>query len=539
MRFSFVFCFFLLISCASVTQIETNMEVIPRPEYKDVVLSNVEPLPSSLDFRERIQTKIRPSFVIQWNGVTPSTKESDLRFIEDKIITSHRKFGDHFRTPMGSNLEKEALKAKDIDLILKASLQLEKDFLKVNLEYLDSVSPQSYGSKEFGFKFISEREISDNVKSLEVYHKNNQLVPLSAAVKEYWSEVFAPTASEIQTILESSMKAQVSFYSTSPGTNILLDGKEIGKAPLVDFPLINGKHRLAFSKPGKDPVERSILVRGGKKTRIFHEWNDDISQGTIFVTSYPSGLSVSVSGQNKGNTQYVEAGVPYGNYPIQFLRTTDKDSFEYAKASVQVLPKSLSHVSLPFGLEEGVSWEAEDFWFPSGGSPHFQTNFTGSLQFQKQQDLPNGWYGVYSQNIIPDKMKSNFVLGLSKDTPGRLAVSFTDGTGKCSLLVVDKTDFHLIQYASGEKEAKVSASYRWKSEDPEKGRTISFETDPEKQILKVYLGSSLVLEKPWSFQTLWQFAILTPSQNFLSGKPLRSLKIRYPDMLSFEEKLKK
>ncbi|MDZ4726013.1 MAG: PEGA domain-containing protein [Leptospira sp.] len=538
MRIVFVLLGFFL-SCASVSQIETLKETVPRPVYRVLEHGSVDPSPSPLDFKERITTKTIPSYVIQWKEMSIETVESDLRFLEDKIITAHKKYGNFVRTTIAQKISAQDLKDKDIDVILSVSLVKEDLTLKVSISYEDSILPLAYGNASYAFRYETEESFTQNKKRIEVFQNKKSLIPLNTSVYAYWSELFSPNEVEIQTIMESSLRGQVSVYSTSPGTLITLDGKEIGRAPLVDYSVLNGKHTLAFSKPGKDPVARTLIVRSGKKNRIFHEWNDDISQGTVLLTSFPSGLDVIVGGQKKGATQYAEAGIPYGSYPIQFVRSKNNNSFEYANSSIAIHPKTITSLSLPYALEEGVSWEAEDFWNTSGGSPNFVTNFSGNLNFQKNQDLPKGWYGVYSQNIIPDKIESEVKIGLSQELNGRLGVLISEAGGKSNLIIIDKTDFHLVSYSASEAEASVLASYRWKSEDAEKGRVISWSTDPEKQLLKIYLGSTLIFEKPWNFQLQWQIAILTPNNSFLSGNPLRGIKIHYPDMIKFEEKLKK
>lgn len=159
--------------------------------------------------------------------------------------------------------------------------------------------------------------------------------------------------------------------------------------------------------------------------------------------------------------------------------------------------------------------------------------------YSKKQDLPKGWYGVFSEDIIPDRVESSIKLGLAGELGGKLGIYLTDKEGHSILVVVDKTDFHLVNFAKDEKESLVKSSYRWKSEDVEKGRVFRWETDPEKQLLRVYLGNSLIQEKPWNFKSLWRIAILTPSDSFLSGNPVRGVKIHYPDMVKFEEKIKK
>lgn len=538
MRYVFLLVAFC-ISCASVTQIETLKESVPKPVYRALEHGVAEPQPSLVDYKERLASKPSPSFILNWSALPNDLSASDRNFLEDKILTNHSRFGKFVRLPQDRKATAEELKASDVDVILSAKVERAENQLKLFLTYLDPILGSEFGSSSYVFKFESEDALKSKKKKLEVYQYKNGLIPLRLGLSSYWSETFSPKDTEIQAIMEATVRGQVSIFSTSPGTLINLDGTDIGKAPIINYTVLNGKHTLAFSKPGKDPEVRKLIVRGGKKSRIFQEWSDDISQGTLFLTSYPAGLDVIVGGQKKGKTLYAESGVPYGSYPIQFLRSHAADSFQYAESPLAVRPKGISTLSLPFALEEGISWEAEDFWTISSGSPNFTANFTGSLTFQKKQELPIGWHGVYSQNLIPDKIESTLKFGTSTELNGKFGFLISDIDGKSVLVVVDKTDFHIVKYSNGEIDAPVHVSYRWKTEEPEKGRTISWTTDPEKQMLKIALGGTTALEIPWNFKVLWQIAILTPHDSFLSGNPLRGIKIHYPDMVKFEEKLKK
>ncbi|WP_411823718.1 LIC10124 family lipoprotein [Leptospira sp. 'Mane'] len=543
MRFILIAVFaFICQACASVSQIETLNSSISKPVFRSTEPGLSEPNPSGRDYRERLQIKQVPHFTIVWRDLSSDANRKEINFLEERVISSHTSFGKYIPIDPSRVNDVEVLKTKDIDVILELQFSSNKDEILVNVQYKDPVLSQNFGSVLYSYHQIQDEAVlisKDKRKTLEIFQAKNKLVPLLPAIPSYLSEVSAPASDEIQKILESSLRGRVSVFSSSPGTSIMLDGKEIGKAPLVEYSMLNGKHQLSFSKPGKDPVFRSILVRAGKTSRVFQEWNDDISQGTVLLSSFPTGLDILVSGQKKGKTQYAESGVPYGSYNVQFVRTKENNNYEYASSEISIRPKSIASLALPIALEEGAGWEAEEFWETSGGSPHFIASFPGQLLFEKKQELPKGWYGVFSEDIIPDRVESSIKLGLAGELGGKLGIYLTDKEGSSILVIADKTDFHLINFSKDEKESLVKSSYRWKSEDVEKGREFRWETDPEKQLLRVYLGNSLIQEKPWNFKSLWRIAILTPSDSFLSGNPVRGVKIHYPDMVKFEEKIKK
>ncbi|TGN18924.1 LIC10124 family lipoprotein [Leptospira idonii] len=539
MRYAYLLVLCCVLSgCASVTQIETLNASFAKPVFKSIEPGIVEPTPSGKDYRERTVNKSLPHFTILWKEIPKDFLSVDVNFLEERIVSSHSTFGKYIPAPAGSSDYTDFFKTKDIDVVLELNASKTNESLSLTANYKDPVLSQNFGSSLFAFKLEKEPS-SSKKKKFEIFHDKTGLVPLFPSVLSYYSEVSSPKESEIQTVLSSTLRGKVSVFSTTPGTQILLDGKEIGKAPLIDYSMLNGKHVLSFSKPGKDPVQRSILIRAGKTSRIFQEWNDDISQGTFVLSSYPSGLDVIVAGQKKGKTQFAESGVPYGSYSVQYVRTKGSENFEYAKSQVVIRPKSIASLALPISLEEGIGWEAADFWNPSSISPHFSATFPDKLTFGKSANLPSGWYGVFSEDMIPDRIRAEVKLGVSQELGGKLGFFVTDKESHSLLVIVDKTDFHLVQFSPEEKESIVRSSYRWKSEEPLKGREISIETDPEKKLLKLYLGNSLILEKAWDFTTLWNIAILTPSDSFLNGNPLRGIKIQYPDMIQFEEKIKK
>ncbi|TGM05456.1 LIC10124 family lipoprotein [Leptospira jelokensis] len=530
-----VLCF-LVGYCSSVTQIETLNRSFTKPKFVTPDIGESEPLPSGRDYRERLVNKSTPSFTLLWKQIPEGFSASDVSLLEEKILFPHSKLGAYQKSP--AKPDSKFFQANDIDLVLELSLSKVAERLSVEVLYNDPVLSQNFGKAVFVYQEEKEPK-TKNAKSFDVFHGKKHLLPLTEFVPSYFLELSSPSSDEVRNIFTSSLQGKVSVFSTSPGTTIYLDGVEIGKAPLIGFILQNGKHTLSFAKPGKDQVKRNILIRAGKTTRVFQEWNDDISQGTVVVSSFPVGLDVVIDGQKKGKTQYAESGVPYGSYPIQFIRTTQDSHFEYAKAGIKIRPKQITSIALPISLEDGVGWESEEFWNLTSSSPNFSASFPGKLTFAKNKDLPKGWYGVYSEDLIPDYLEAELVLDLKKSYNGALGLSIHDHNQNTILVYVDQTDFHIVKFSGNESEAPVRSSFRWNKEDELKGRSIKFATDLEKKMIRLYLGNKMVEEFPWSFETFWNIGVLTPHNAPLVGMPLRGLKIQYPDMVKFEQRFQK
>ncbi|TGM34923.1 PEGA domain-containing protein [Leptospira levettii] len=530
-----VLCF-LVGYCSSVTKIETLNRSFTKPKFVTPDLGESEPLPSGRDYRERLVNKSTPSFTLLWKQIPEGFSPSDLALIEEKILFPHSKLGVYQKAPIKQ--DPMFFESNDIDLILELSLSKSVDRMTVDVQYKDPVLSQNFGKSVFVYQEEKEPK-SKTTKSFDVFHGKKQLLPLTEFVPSYFLEVSSPSVDELRNYFTASLQGKVSVFSTSPGTIIYLDGVEVGKAPLLNYTLVNGKHTLSFAKPGKDQVKRNILVRAGKTTRVFQEWNDDISQGTVVVSSFPPGLDVVIDGQKKGKTQYAESGVPYGSYPVQFIRTTTDSHFEYAKAGIKIRPKQITSIALPISLEDGVGWESEEFWNLSTPSPNFSATFPGKLTFAKNKELPKGWYGVFSEDLIPDYLEVELILDLKKEYNGALGLSIHDHSQNSILVYVDQTDFHIVKFSQSESEAPVRSSYRWNKEDELKGRSIKFTTDIEKKMIRLYLGNKMVEEFPWNFETFWNIGVLTPHNAPLVGVPLRGLKIQYPDMVKFEQRFQK
>ncbi|PJZ81818.1 LIC10124 family lipoprotein [Leptospira meyeri] len=530
-----VLCF-LVGYCSSVTKIETLNRSFTKPKFITPLPGESEPLPSGRDYKERLVNKSTPHFSLLWKQVPEGFPKSDLLLLEEKVLFPHNKLGLYKKAP--KDPDSKFSESSDLDLLLELTLTKNAERFSVEVQYKDPVLSQNYGKAMFVYQEEKEPVVK-SLKTFDVFHGKRQLQPLTGSVPSYFAEISSPSDDDLRSYFTSSLRGNVSVFSTSPGTTIYLDGIEVGKAPLLSYQLINGKHSLSFAKPGKDPVKRNILIRAGKTTRVFQEWSDDISQGTIVISSFPPGLDIVVDGQKKGKTQYAESGVPYGSYPIQFVRTQNGSNFEYAKAGIKIRPKQITSIALPISLEDGVGWESEEFWNLTSASPNFSATFPGKLTFAKNKELPAGWYGVYSEDLIPDYLEAELVLDLVKDLNGAVGLSFTDHNQNTILVYVDKTDFHIIRFASEEKEAPVRSSYRWDKEDELKGRSVKLSTDIEKKLIRLSLGNKMVEELPWNFETFWNIGVLTPHNAPLTGTPLRGVKIRYPDMVKFEERLQK
>lgn len=95
-----------------------------------------------------------------------------------------------------------------------------------------------------------------------------------------------------------------SIYATSSpsGSSVYLDGMFKGSTPIVLDSLSPRSYSIKISYPNYGDFSSSVNVESGKTTNIYGTLNPILQQGTIYVTSSPSGANVYLDGLYIGTT---------------------------------------------------------------------------------------------------------------------------------------------------------------------------------------------------------------------------------------------
>ncbi|HEX2870876.1 MAG TPA: PEGA domain-containing protein [Polyangiaceae bacterium] len=101
--------------------------------------------------------------------------------------------------------------------------------------------------------------------------------------------------------------AEVSFVVTPEGTQVSLDGTDLGTAPLAAPVVINsGVHRVLLSKPGFTPVQQTLTVAGGDSPRVVVSLRPTQAEATPVAAGAPT-TPQSAASDRSGSTAPSEA----------------------------------------------------------------------------------------------------------------------------------------------------------------------------------------------------------------------------------------
>ncbi len=120
---------------------------------------------------------------------------------------------------------------------------------------------------------------------------------------------------------------RICLYSKPSGASVILDGTYIGKTPLENYPMPQGKHSVQYTLEGYEQVLSSITADFGRVSSLSltmpAKKNND--PRCNFISS-PSGASVTVDGVSIGTTPLNGYYLRPGAHKIRYSLSGYKDS---------------------------------------------------------------------------------------------------------------------------------------------------------------------------------------------------------------------
>jgi formylglycine-generating enzyme required for sulfatase activity len=137
--------------------------------------------------------------------------------------------------------------------------------------------------------------------------------------------------------------APVSVSSVPAGAKVLVDGRELGATPL-ETTLDAGRYQLVLQHPEYRRFETPVTVKAGEPLSI-GPVELGVPDGTLAVSSSPSGADVSVGGRYRGRTPLSVALAPGVPHEVVVSRAG------YAPATRTIAVASRERATLSLGLE--------------------------------------------------------------------------------------------------------------------------------------------------------------------------------------------
>lgn len=526
----------LFFRCSSVTKIEGQTFRLEKPYVKEVNKTidsylGEEVAETGSDYKIRRETRKIPHYAIMPLQFPEGLNDVLIKLLSSEVAVLWASTNANKFEVNTASLNEEC-KKNEIDALIYPTLTIEEEKWVLSQKVIDPVNKTVYGTLQNVLNpYVPEISAKkETFKQVEIYHDGKSYTPVKSfsAPDLLWEG--RPGKIEMAELLMKSIAGVVSIGSTSSETDFLLDNVNLGKLPIKDLKITDGMHVVAYVKPGKKPVTKELVIRGGENRNLFYQWDDDVSDSALRITSYPPGIKIALDGSVKGETPYFENELSRGKLSIEFLLAKKNNSGQtelivLGEQSLETIPGRSFSMTLPYKMENSF---IKDFWSPTGGDG-FTVNLGDGISLGKKDQLDAGWYGIISESILPDVVSIEAVIGEEKKIVGDFSISlFATGGKQIFTIEVKKERVSIYKFPS---DGIALGTYNFKQEDSENPRKVKFVTNKKDALLKIYLGNTRVLETKIDFKNPWKIGILTRGEDFSASKVIHSMKIEYPELL--------
>ncbi|MBK8395596.1 MAG: PEGA domain-containing protein [Leptospiraceae bacterium] len=523
---------FVIGGCSSVTTLTGVSSKMEKPEvvFENTVVTEAPLVFDEKDYKSRKSSKKKPFFTFA-PILFPAGFNNELIAVfhqENRLFWQNTE-SKEVKVPIDAwksqeNLRKEFLE-QDIDSFINTDLGYDGESLRVKQTLIDPVNQKEYGSIEFEMAVILPGQ-PDSKAKLELYKAENKIKVLEEIKVPILKFVKRPDRNLQIALLRSTVSAHLNVSSSSSDTIFYLDGREIGKLPVRRMMVPDGPHQITYKKTGIPSVNKKILTRSGEEVNLIHEWEDDLSVGSLKLFSFPKGLKVSWNKEVKGETPFFLYGINPGKYKMEFSKyhESKKSNITLREFDVDVEPKNITSLFFPMELYDAFSSASVDFWSPVLGGVN--VNYSGNLTFENRSglviDKPKG---IVSQPILPDSMEISSAFFLPSEM-GSGNVSFSLMTkNSIFTLEAEKEKVFIYKFPSN---GNSIAAYTYEPQVNEPNRSFKIITDKENNKISIFLKDKNIYEDEIDFSDTWKISILLRGNASPKVNALRYLWIKYP-----------
>ena len=156
--------------------------------------------------------------------------------------------------------------------------------------------------------------------------------------------------------------APVTLVVEPPGTEIRIDGRHVGVAPLDDAVVLSaGRRRIELTADGHIPVRDDLEVVGGQARTLRIELPRRDTAGTVSITTDPEQAEVRIDGLEVGEAP-VTRRLPAGGHVVEAVAP----GHETYRASVDLADRQ--ELPLHLVLDEDTDPITSEWWFWAGAS---------------------------------------------------------------------------------------------------------------------------------------------------------------------------
>lgn len=492
------------------------------------------------DYKERKKSSGIPVYTFAPILFPEGFSDLDKRIIEQelKLLWKNSSFQEvelPFRVWVDRDSLQKASMKKNIDAYIYTNILIDKPEKEktdkisytIKQDLKDPVNASLFGSLEYKLEVLKDTEEDKKpFERIELVRSKDRYRLLSEEKVPEFSFSRQASKEELKTLLLKSISGVLQINTVSSDCEFYLDGKEAGKLPVKDFPILEGTHKLKIYKTGAEEVEREVTVRAGDSLNLFIEWKDDFKLSSMGISTYPSGLKVAWNSEIQGESPLYLNNLPPARYNINILKDLkEKKNSSLFKWSLELKAKDSSYISFPFYLKDAVGEEAQDFWTVSGNGS-LEPKLGGGLLFKRKKERESsGWNGVFSKPFPPASLKLE------------AAFPFMEKEENLYFCFFEKDKPRFIIETVGERVSlydtkfglKTMDSFTFKKEKDKTDRAFHLEIDSDSAKAKLGLGGRDLLFAEVDTASEWRLAVLVRDMDSEELKALNSLSLTYTE----------
>ena len=135
--------------------------------------------------------------------------------------------------------------------------------------------------------------------------------------------------------------AEISFSSTPPGAEIMVDGQVLGLTPYT-AEVLEGEHELTLKLASHKAWQDDLAVVAGRDMQIPLVALER-ADGLVFIRSQPSGANVTINGEFRGQTPVEVALAPGRAHELTLFRS----GFSSASRRIETRPNEEQDITVP------------------------------------------------------------------------------------------------------------------------------------------------------------------------------------------------
>jgi formylglycine-generating enzyme required for sulfatase activity len=208
-----------------------------------------------------------------------------------------------------------------------------------------------------------------------------------------------------------------SYIQSSPsGASIYLNGNYKGTTPKTLTGLEAGTYSLKVTKSGYEDKTETIGVEAGERTTKNYNLTKEITEGSLYIKSSPSGASVYLDGTYKGTTPKQIENISAGSYTLKVT----KSGYEDESMTINVRAGETAEKTVYLTEEMGELYISSS---PSGANIYIDGSYKGTTP-KTINGLNAGYYDIkLKKDGYEEKTEYNVRVTAGKQTTKQMTLN--------------------------------------------------------------------------------------------------------------------